>query len=114
MASLNHVVLVGRVTKDPEMKYSSSGIAVTTFSLAVDRRYKGKDGEKQTDFFRCKAWRNTAEFVEKYVSKGRLVAVEGSIETSESVGQDGQKKYYTDIVCNSVTPLDNSKGGDRE
>jgi single-strand DNA-binding protein len=109
MPSLNKVILVGRLTRDPEMRYTSSGLAVTTFSLAVDRRYKTQSGEKQTDFFRCKAWRQKAEFVANYVTKGRLVAVEGSIETSEVVGQDGQKKYFTDIVCDNIELLESNR-----
>jgi single-strand DNA-binding protein len=114
MPSLNKVILVGRLTRDPEMRYTTSGLAVTTFSLAVDRRYKSQSGEKQTDFFRCKAWRQKAEFISNYVTKGRLVAVEGSIETSEVVGQDGQKKYYTDIVCENIEILESQRdGGER-
>jgi single-strand DNA-binding protein len=109
MPSLNKVILVGRLTRDPEMRYTTSGLAVTTFSLAVDRRYKSQSGEKQTDFFRCKAWRQKAEFVANYVTKGRLVAVEGSIETSEVMGQDGQKKYFTDIVCDNIELLESTR-----
>ena len=109
MPSMNKVVLVGRLTKDPEMRYTTSGLAVATFTLAVDRRFKSQSGEKQTDFFRCKAWRQTAEFVSSYVTKGRLVAIDGHIETSEVVGQDGIKKYFTDIVCEQVETLDSNR-----
>ena len=110
MASLNRVVLVGRLVRDPEKRYTASGLAVTTFTIAVDRF--GKDpatGEKKTDFLRCKAWRQKAEFVEEYVKKGRLVAVDGRIETSEAVGQDGVKKYFTDIVCDNVELLESAR-----
>lgn len=110
MASLNRVVLVGRLTRDPELRHTTSGLAIVTFTLAVDRRYKSQSGEKQTDFIRCKAWRQTAEFVHKYITKGRLVGVEGSIETSESTGPDGQRRYFTDIVCDNVTTLDSARG----
>jgi single-strand DNA-binding protein len=106
MPSLNRVVLIGRLTRDPELRYTTSGLAVATFTLAVDRRYKNQQGERQTDFLRCKAWRQKAEFVSSYVTKGRLVAVEGSIEISEVEGQDGQKKYFTDIVCDNVETLE--------
>lgn len=112
MASLNRVILVGRLTRDPELRHTASGLAIATFTLAVDRRYKNQQGEKQTDFLRCKAWRQRAEFVSSYVTKGRLVAVEGSIETSEVVGQDGQKRYFTDIVCDNITTLDSARSQD--
>lgn len=109
MPSFNRVVLIGRLTREPEMKYTASGLAVTTFTLAVDRRYKNQQGEKQTDFLRCKAWRQKAEFISNYVTKGRLVAVEGAIETSESTGPDGQKRYFTDIVCDNVEILESNR-----
>ncbi len=109
MPSFNRVFLIGRLTREPEMKYTASGLAVTTFTLAVDRRYKNQQGEKQTDFLRCKAWRQKAEFISSYVPKGRLVAVEGSIETSESTGPDGQKRYFTDIICNNIAILESNR-----
>lgn len=109
MASLNKVILVGRLTRDPELRHTASGLAIATFTLAVDRRFKNQQGEKQTDFFRCTAWRQRAEFVSSYVTKGRLVAVEGSVEINEVVGQDGQKRYFTDIVCDSITTLDSAR-----
>lgn len=112
MPSLNKVILVGRLTRDPEMRYTTSGLAVTNFTIAVDRRSKNQQGERQTDFFRCSAWRQTAEFVSNYLGKGRLVAVEGRIELNEYTGQDGQKKYSTDIVCDHVEGLDSAR--DRE
>jgi single-strand DNA-binding protein len=88
------------------LKYTANGMAVVTFSIAVDRKFKNAQGERQTDFFRCKAWRAKAEFIANHVGKGRLVCVEGSIETSEVTGQDGQKRYFTDIVCDNVETLD--------
>lgn len=112
MASLNKVVLIGRLTRDPELRYTSSELAVAEFRIAVDRPFKSASGERKTDFFRCKAWRQTAEFVSKYLSKGRLIAVEGRIETNEFTGQDGIKKYFTDIVCDNVQALDSAR--DRE
>jgi single-strand DNA-binding protein len=114
MPSLNKVILVGRLTRDPEMRYTSSGLAVTNFTIAVDRRAKNQQGERQTDFFRCNAWRQTAEFVANYLTKGRLVAVEGRIELNEYTGQDGQKKFSTDIVCDHVEGLDSSREGGQE
>jgi len=111
MPSFNRVVMIGRLTRDPELRYTASGLAFTTFSIAVDRRYKNPQGERQTDFFRCKAWRQKAEFVANYIGKGRLVAVEGSLENSESVNAEGQKRYYTDIVCDNVEILESTRDG---
>jgi single-strand DNA-binding protein len=112
MASLNKVILIGRMTADPELRYTQSEIPITEFRIAVDRPFKNASGEKTTDFFRCKAWRQTAEFVNNYLKKGRLVAVEGRIEVNEFTGQDGIKKYFTDIVCDNVQALDSAR--DRE
>lgn len=110
MASYNKVIMIGRLVRDPEKRYTASGLALTTFSIAVDRPFKDQStGERKTDFFRCKAWRQKAEFVADYLQKGRLVAIEGRIETSESVGQDGQKRYFTDIVCDTVESLDSPR-----
>jgi single-strand DNA-binding protein len=105
-------MLIGRLTRDPELRYTSTGLAVTTFSIAVDRRQKNQAGEKVTDFFRCKAWRQTAEFVNEYVKKGRLVAVDGRIEMSEYTAQDGTRKTAVDIVCDNVETLDSQRDGD--
>lgn len=111
MPSYNRVILIGRLTRDPELRYTSSGLAVTKFSIAVDRRFKSPSGEKITDFFDCTVWRQKAEFVANYVSKGRLVAIEGSIEINEATGQDGAKKRYTNIVCDNVEPLESQREG---
>jgi len=115
MASLNKVILIGRLTADPELRYTTSDIAVAEFRIAVDRPFKSASGEKKTDFFRCKAWRQTAEFVNNYVKKGNLVAVEGRVEINEFTGQDGVKKFFTDIVCDQVqglSPRGDQSGGD--
>jgi len=109
MPSFNKVVLIGRLTRDPEMRYTTSGLAVTSFSIAVDRRNKNQQGEKQTDFFRCTAWRQSAEFVSSYASKGRLVAVEGRIELNKFTGQDGIEKTSADIVCDHIEILDSNR-----
>lgn len=109
MPSFNKVMLIGRLTRDPEMRYTTSGLAVTSFSIAVDRRNKNQQGEKQTDFFRCTAWRQSAEFVSSYASKGRLVAVEGRIELNKFTGQDGIEKQSADIVCDHVEILDSNR-----
>ena len=112
MPSYNRVILIGRLTKDPELKYTAGGLAVTKFSIAVDRKFKNQQGERQTDFFDCTAWRQKAEFVANYVSKGRMVAVEGSIEFNDATGQDGQKRRYTNIVCDNVETLDAPRDAD--
>lgn len=82
---LNRVILMGRLTADPELKKTNSDISVTSFSLAVDRNY-GKGADRQTDFINCVAWRQTAEFISRYFSKGRLMAVEGSLQVRNYVG----------------------------
>jgi len=113
MPSFNRVVLIGRLTRDPELRYTAGGLAITKFSIAVDRRFKNQQGERVTDFFDCSAFRQTAEFVANYVNKGRLVAVDGRIEMNQSTGQDGQKRYYTNIICDTVETLDSQReGGD--
>ncbi len=110
MPSLNRVLLIGRLTRDPELRYTASGLAMVNFSIAVDRFTKDpQTGEKKTDFFRCTAWRQKAEFVSNYIQKGRLVAVEGRIEIDEVAGQDGQKKFFTNIVCDGVELLDSNR-----
>lgn len=110
MPSFNKVMLIGRLTKDPELSYTSAGLAVAKFTIAVDRFAKNpQTGERKTDFFRCNAWRQKAEFVSNYVQKGRLVAVDGRIELNEYTGQDGQKRYSTDVVCDNVELLDSNR-----
>lgn len=114
MPSLNRVILIGRLTRDPELRYTSSGLAVTSFSLAVDRVRKNEQGERQTDFFRCTAWRQQAEFVHQYIHKGRLVAVEGRVEINEYTAQDGQRRTSVDIVCDSIQTLESPRDGGGE
>jgi len=114
MPSLNRVILIGRLTRDPELRYTSSGLAVTSFSLAVDRVRKNEQGERQTDFFRCTAWRQQAEFVHQYIHKGRLVAVEGRVEINEYNAQDGQRRTSVDIVCDSIQTLESPRDGGGE
>ncbi len=112
MPSLNKVILIGRLTRDPELRYTSSGLAVASFSIAVDRRFKDQQtGERKTDFFRCTAWRQKAEFVQQYVQKGRLVCVEGSIELNEFTGQDGSRRLSADVQCDNIETLDAARDG---
>lgn len=94
---MNKVLLLGRLTKDPELRATPSGVSVTSFTVAVNRRFK-KD---ETDFINCIAWRNTAEFISKYFGKGSMIAIVGSIQTG-SYEKDGQKHYTTDINVEEV------------
>ena len=102
---MNRVELIGRITKDPELRYTSSNIATTRFTLAVNRPFQGQNGEQGTDFISIVVWRKQAENVKKYVSKGSLVAVEGRIQTG-SYEKDGQRIYTTDVVADSVQFLE--------
>lgn len=103
---LNKVVLIGRLTKDPDLMHTQSGIAVARFTLAVDRGFRGQDGGKQTDFIPIVTWRNQAENCAKYLAKGRLVAVAGRIQTGSYDAQDGTKRYATDVVADEVKFLE--------
>lgn len=95
---LNKVVLIGRFVKDPELRATQGGTSVASFTLAVDRDYKGQDGEKQTDFINCVAWKQTAEFISHWFKKGNLVCVEGSIQTRSWKDNDGNNRYATEVV----------------
>ncbi|MBT9175291.1 MAG: Single-stranded DNA-binding protein A [candidate division WS2 bacterium] len=105
---LNRVTLIGRLTRDPELKYITQGIPVATFSVAVNRSYTAKDGirKENTDFFNCVAWRNLAEFMGRNGSKGRLVYVEGRLQNRSWEAADGTKRRVTEIVTNSVIFLE--------
>ena len=100
---MNRVVLVGRLTRDPEMRTTSSGISQTRFTLAVNRRTTNEDGSRTADFINCVAWRGTAEAIAKYLTKGRELAVEGRIQTGSYDAQDGTKRYTTDVVVDNFT-----------
>lgn len=105
---MNFVVLVGRTTKDPEVRYTQSGKAVATFTLAVDRRFK-QDGQPQADFIPCVAWGKTAEVAGKYLLKGNRCCVEGRIQTRSYEAQDGSKRYVTEIVIDQLEFLESKK-----
>lgn len=108
---MNKVILVGRLTKDPEMRTTTSGVAVTSFTVAVNRPYSDQSGERQTDFINCVIWRKQAENVAKYCNKGSLVAVEGRIQTRSYDHQDGTKRYVTEVICDNVTFLSSKNSG---
>ena len=95
---LNKFVCMGRLTKDPELRLTPSGVSVATFTIAVDRDFKDQNGEKQTDFLNVVAWRQTANFIANHFSKGRMICIEGSVQT-RSYEKDGQKRYVTEIVA---------------
>ena len=95
---LNKVILIGRFTRDPELRSTPQGASTCSFSLAVDRNYQSAGGERQTDFINCVAWRQTAEFISKYFQKGNLICVEGSIQTRSWKDNDGNNRYATDVV----------------
>ncbi|MBI3946846.1 MAG: single-stranded DNA-binding protein [Armatimonadetes bacterium] len=104
---MNRVVLIGRLTADPELKYTPSGVPMARFTVAVDRNQApNAQGEKETDFIPCVTWRQSAEFAGNYLHKGRLVAVEGRIQIRKWQTQDGQNRVFTEVVCDRVYPLD--------
>lgn len=98
---MNKVFLMGRLTADPEMRQTPSGVAVTTFTIAVNRRFS-KDGQQQADFIRCTAWRQQAEFICKFFKRGSMICVIGNIQTRSWDGQDGKKQFATDVVVDEV------------
>ena len=109
---LNHIVLMGRLTRDPEIRYTQSQTAVSSFTLACDRDYSGKDGgEKQTDFIDCVAWRSTAEFASKYFSKGRMAVVSGRLQLRDWTDRDGNKRRSAEVVVDNMYYGDSKKEG---
>lgn len=108
---MNHVVLIGRLTKDPELRYTQNGSPHCTFSLAVDR-ITGKDTEKTADFINCQVWGSQAENFAKYMAKGRQVAVEGRIQV-DSMERDGQRTWYTKVVCQRIEYLSKAAGSEQ-
>lgn len=108
---INNVVLVGRLTKDVELRKTQSGTSVVTFDLAVQRKFK-QEGQQDSDFIRCVAWNKTADLMYQYLSKGSLIGVEGHIQTHSYDNQQGQRVYVTEVVCNGVRFLESKK--DRE
>jgi single-strand DNA-binding protein len=99
---LNKIILLGRLVRDPELRYAQSGTGIASFTLAVDRRFKNANGEKQTDFINCKAFGKLAELVANYLAKGRQAAVTGSLQINSYTDKEGNKKYSTDVVADEV------------
>ena len=113
MAGLNKVMLIGNVGKDPEMRYTASGSAVTSFSLATSRSFTGNDGERreETEWFNIVTWNKLAEICSQFLQKGRQVYVEGRLQTRSWEGQDGQKHYRTEVNAQTVLFLGGAPGG---
>ena len=99
---LNKVILMGRFTRDPELRSTPQGISTCSFSIAVDRNFVRQGEDRKADFINCVAWRQTAEFISKYFRKGSMIALEGSLQTRSWDDQDGKKRYATDVVVNQV------------
>lgn len=111
---MNRVVLVGRLTKDPELRYTPSGVAIATFTLAVNRTFTNQQGEREADFINCVIWRKPAENVANFLKKGSLAGVDGRIQTRSYEGQDGKRVYVTEVLAESVQFLEpRNAGGDR-
>ena len=108
---LNKIILMGRLVKDPELRRTQSGTAVTSFRIAVDRDFKSQDGSKQADFFDVVAWRGTAEFVSKYFTKGRMAIVEGRLQTRDWTDREGGKRVATEIVADNIYFGDSKRDG---
>lgn len=108
--SLNHIVIMGRLARDPESRTTQSGVSVCNFTVAVDRDYKNGD-EKVTDWIDCVAWRGTAEFVQKYMSKGRMVVVSGSLQSKKWKDKDGNNRTGWEVQAQNVYFADSKKDG---
>lgn len=106
---MNRVVLIGRLTRDPELRTTNTGKNVASFSVAVNKRFKPQDGSADADFFRVTAWGQTADFVSNYLTKGRLVAIDGRIEQRNWTDKDGNKRESVDVVAENVQGLDRAR-----
>jgi single-strand DNA-binding protein len=106
---LNHITIMGRLTRDPELRRTGSGVAVASFTLAVDRDYKPDGGERECDFIDCVAWRQSGEFVSKYFSKGRMAVVDGRLQIRSWTDKDGNKRRSAEVVADNVYFGDSKK-----
>ena len=110
---LNHIVIMGRLTRDPELRRTGSGVAVTSFTVAVDRDFGNRDsGERETDFIDCVAWRQTGEFVSKYFTKGRMAVVSGRLQIRNWTDKEGNKRRTAEIVADNVYFGDSKREGE--
>ena len=111
---INNVTLMGRITAAPELKQTTNGTSVTTFCIAVDRRFQPKGGEKQADFINCVAWRNTAEFITRYFGKGDLIAVTGEIQTRKYQDNSGNNRVAVEVVIDNASFCGGKSGGNTD
>ncbi len=109
---LNHITAMGRLTKDPELRYTQNQVSVASFTIACDRDYSGQGQEKQTDFIDCVAWRSTGEFVKKYFSKGRMIVISGRLQSRKWTDNNGNKRTSWEIVADNCYFGDSKKEGD--
>lgn len=108
---INRVILIGRLTKDPELKYTSSGAAVGTFSLAVNRQFTNANGDREADFINCVIWRKSAENFANFTHKGSLVGIDGRLQTRNYENQQGQRVYVTEVVVDNFSLLESRASG---
>ncbi len=111
---MNKVILMGRLTRDPELRSTPNNINVCQFTVAVDRRFKSASGERQADFINCTAWRQTADFIARYFTKGARIAVVGSIQTSSWDDNEGKRQYKTEVVVDEAYFTESKGGGDSQ
>ncbi|MDQ1911166.1 single-stranded DNA-binding protein [Paenibacillus sp. GD4] len=111
---LNRVILIGRLTRDPELRYTPAGVAVTQFTLAVDRPFSGQGGQREADFIPVVTWRQLAETCANYLRKGRLAAVEGRIQVRNYDNNEGRRVYVTEVIADNVRFLESANSGNRE
>ena len=115
---MNKVILMGRLTKDIEMRQTPNGVSLARFSIAVTRRFKNSNGEYDADFINCIAWRKTGEFIARYFQKGSMIAIVGSIQTRSWDGNDGKKQYATEVIVDEAyftgSKSENSTGGNTD
>ena len=109
---MNKVILVGNLTRDPEYRTTPNGASVCNFSIAVQRRFANQQGVREADFINCVAWRQTADFVHRYFTKGKRIGVVGSLQTRTYDAQDGSKRYVTEVVCDECEFVDSKPQGD--
>lgn len=110
---LNRIILIGRLTRDPELRYTPAGVAVTQFTLAVDRNFTGQNGEKEADFIPVVTWRQLAETCANYLRKGRLTAVEGRIQVRNYENNEGKRIYVTEVIADNVRFLESNRSNEQ-
>lgn len=112
---MNHIDLMGRLTRDPELRTTAAGTPVASFTLAVDRRYTPKDGgERTADFIDCVAWRQTGEFISKYFRKGQMLAVSGSLQIRDWTDKEGNKRRTAEVICESAYFTESKRSGGKQ